>query len=468
MSTLSTSPVADGLVGQSQATSRTDSLPAMIVTGGFASTLVLWSAWFVTHLPWLALSEQFAKPVTIGCWAIALAWAGWRAGKARGMVVGAGSGVIAAVVGLLILGSKLTETASPTAMDSANVRPNAALMAAGFIGLGAVLGGIAGAIGGAIAGSRTRSMGLPTFAIVATCAVAPLVFIGGLVTSTNSGMAVPDWPNTFGSNMFLYPLGPRVPADIFFEHSHRLFGTLVGLTSLVLMIWTLRSREHRDLRPWVIGLFAFIVLQGVLGGLRVLKGSVIAEEDNRWLSMLHGIKGQLAFALTVTVAVLLIPAFRATKAMLDATPHEHARKLRFLATATLHSTILQLVLGALYRHLRHEHVLWTHAAFALIVATFGLMAGFVAAGMKSENEQPAVRGASLLPTLRSIGVALVVVVGLQFVLGWATFFFARGGVQAANEAQALLRTAHQANGAAMLALITALFIMARAMSPKRA
>jgi hypothetical protein len=88
--------------------------------------------------------------------------------------------------------------------------------------------------------------------------------------------------------------------------------------------------------------------------------------------------------------------------------------------------------------------------------------------MKGENEQTAVRGASLLPTLRGIGIALVVVVGLQFVLGWATFFFARGGVQAANEAQALLRTAHQANGAAMLALLTALFIMARAMSPKRA
>jgi cytochrome c oxidase assembly protein subunit 15 len=457
-----------------------DSLAGVIVTGGFASTLVLWSAWFVTHLPWLALSEQIAKPMTLGCWELALLWVGWRAGKPRGTIAGAGSGVIAAIVGLLILGSKLTETADPTAMGESSVRPNAAMMAAGFVGLGAGLGAVMGGLGGLLAGPRVRAMGLPTFAIVAVCAIAPLVFIGGLVTSTNSGMAVPDWPNTFGSNMFLYPLGPRVPADIFFEHSHRLFGTLVGLTTMVLMVWTLRSTEHRSVRPWVVGLFAFIVLQGVLGGLRVLQGSADAGEDNRWLSMLHGIKGQLAFALTVTVAVFLVPAYQAARAALAAPQHEHARRLRFLATAAMHSTILQLVLGAMYRHLRHDHVLWTHAAFALIVATFGLMAGFVASSMRmsfptstaasaalsSDAREP--RGASLLPTVRSLGIALVVVVGLQFVLGWGTFLFGGRGIQAGNEAQALLRTAHQANGAAMLALLTALFLMGRVMAPKKA
>ena len=68
----------------------------------------------------------------------------------------------------------------------------------------------------------------------AVVAVAPLLFVGGLVTSTNSGMAVPDWPNTFGSNMFLYPLGPRAQPDVYLEHSHRLFGTLVGLATLKL------------------------------------------------------------------------------------------------------------------------------------------------------------------------------------------------------------------------------------------
>ncbi len=447
---------------------------AAIVTGGFASTLVLWSAWFVTHLPWLKLDEQVALPITLLCWALALTWTGWRTGSTRGAVVGAGAGLIAACAGLLILGSKLTTSANATAMDGASVRPNALMMAAGFLALGIGLGAICGAVGGLLAGTRQRAMTLATFAIVAVCAIAPLVFIGGLVTSTNSGMAVPDWPNTFGTNMFLYPLGPRVSPDIFFEHSHRLFGTLVGLTTLVLLIWTLRSREHRSVRPWVIGLFALIVAQGILGGLRVQLGSAEAASDNRWLSMLHGIKGQLVFALAVVVAVLLVPAYRATVAMMhSSTPLSDARKLRFFATAAFHSTILQLVFGALYRHTRSDHALWTHAAFAIIVATFALLAGFAASNLgktdNQEGEDAGLRaGTSMVSIMQRIGIALVVVVGLQFTLGWATFLIGGRTLQAASPAQALLRTAHQANGAAMLGLLTALFLMARVMSPKRA
>ena len=76
---------------------------------------------------------------------------------------------------------------------------------------------------------------LHRFAAFVVAATAILIFAGGLVTSTGSGLSVPDWPNTFGTNMFLYPLGPRAAPDVFLEHSHRLFGTLVGLSAIAMV-----------------------------------------------------------------------------------------------------------------------------------------------------------------------------------------------------------------------------------------
>src|SRR5262249_17734296 len=154
----------------------------------------------------------------------------------------------------------------------------------------------------------------------AAASVAPLVFIGGLVTSTNSGMAVPDWPNTYGSNMFLYPLGPRVRPDVFFEHAHRLFGTLVGLTTLVLMVWTLIAERGVGVRRPAIAAFVLVCLQGVLGGIRVRMGSADPEQDNRALAMLHGVLAQLTFGVVVACAVFLSPAYAQAPAGIDPIP----------------------------------------------------------------------------------------------------------------------------------------------------
>src|SRR5436305_12713818 len=61
----------------------------------------------------------------------------------------------------------------------------------------------------------------------------PLLLVGGSVTVYRVGMAVPDWPTTFGINMFLYDF-VNAPWGVYLEHSHRLFGAAVGLTCVVL------------------------------------------------------------------------------------------------------------------------------------------------------------------------------------------------------------------------------------------
>src|ERR1051326_6889188 len=73
-------------------------------------------------------------------------------------------------------------------------------------------------------------------ALLLTCATFPLLFVGGLVTSLGAGLAVPDWPTTFGYNMFLYPWSKMI-GGIFYEHSHRLIASSVGLITIALA-WT--------------------------------------------------------------------------------------------------------------------------------------------------------------------------------------------------------------------------------------
>src|SRR5262245_5747463 len=80
-------------------------------------------------------------------------------------------------------------------------------------------------------------------AVVLACATLPLLFIGGLVTSKGAGLAVPDWPTTFGYNMFLYPWSKMV-GNIFYEHSHRLIASGVGLLTIALA-WVFWFQEPR-------------------------------------------------------------------------------------------------------------------------------------------------------------------------------------------------------------------------------
>src|SRR3982751_5919345 len=94
-----------------------------------------------------------------------------------------------------------------------------------------------------------------------------LVVFGGLVTNTGAALAVPDWPSTFGHNMFLFPWSGMV-GGVFYEHSHRLLGALVGLLTVALAV-TLWPRGGR-LRLLGLVALAAVIAQGVVGGLRVV------------------------------------------------------------------------------------------------------------------------------------------------------------------------------------------------------
>jgi len=427
-------------------------LLAPALSYGFAIAAAIWVAWFITHLPWLALDERARLPAVLLVWVAAACAVGANYG-AGGWRVGAAAGLVSSLVGLLVLGSRLAQP--PEAGDvSAGLKPGAGQIALGFIALGVAVGAIGGAAGSLARGLRTPASEpdwLARFALVACFAAAPLLFVGGLVTSTNSGMAVPDWPNSYGSNMFLYPLGSWTSPDRYLEHSHRLFGSLVGLTTTVLTIWS----WARERRAWVKSLalvaLAVVVTQGVLGGLRVLANSPGA-------GMVHGVLAQLTLALLVSLAVVLAPTWRSAGP--DQEPAPLLRRLRLFSTGLLHASILQLVFGAAYRHFRDSHSLWAHIGFSLVVVILAMGAGFLAVATAGEH-------GGIGRSIRRLGRAVLVVVLLQFLLGWLALLAGGTSREAPGPAQALIRTVHQANGALLLALATALFLWTRRLVASR-
>jgi len=424
------------------------SLIGPVLTGGFFAAVVLWVTWFITHLPWLQVPEHISLPILLGVWLVALTFAAGRAAAAAHrstLAIGAMVGLASAIPILPLLGTKTSELANAADPSVVNVRPDAWMIALGFLGAGTALGVIGGVVRSMLPASKVESRDwLPHFALVAIASVAPLLFVGGLVTSTSSGMAVPDWPNTFGSNMFLYPLGPRAAAPIYLEHSHRLFGTLAGFTTLVLMIGVLTSRRSGWEKALVVGIFSLVCVQGILGGTRV-------NLDSRLMAMIHGVLAQLIFGLLAALATYMSAAY----AQAGDLTSPSGRKFRMLATAALHTMVLQLVMGAFYRHFRHIHVLYTHIALSLVVVIACTAGAFVAIAIANARSGATGR------TLGHLGRATIVVVFLQFLLGWAAFLAAGSGPSAGTPWEAIDRTAHQANGALLLLLVAANFVLAR-------
>jgi len=166
-------------------------------------------------------------------------------------------------------------------------------------------------------------------ALTTVVATFVLILFGGLVTNTGAALAVPDWPTTFGHNMFLYPWSQMI-GGIFYEHSHRLLGAVLGLLTLALAaaLW----REGGHLRALGIVAVAAVVVQGVLGGLRV----VLLKET---LAIVHGCLAQAFFGLAVAVFVFVPIVTARLRRTDDAVAAPVARVLVVLLG-------VQLVLGA--------------------------------------------------------------------------------------------------------------------------
>lgn len=174
--------------------------------------------------------------------------------------------------------------------------------------------------------------------LVSTATVFLLV-AGGLVTSTGSGLAVPDWPTTYGWSMFMFPLKNMV-GGIFYEHTHRLIASAVGLLTIILAVWVWLEEPRRWLRRLALVALGAIVLQGLLGGITVLFFLPDA------ISIAHAGLAQIFFCLTVSLSLF-------TSAGWLATPREgwiDDGRLRRVATVTTALVYVQILIGASVRH----------------------------------------------------------------------------------------------------------------------
>jgi cytochrome c oxidase assembly protein subunit 15 len=238
--------------------------------------------------------------------------------------------------------------------------------------------------------TQTNNYWLKRFAVFTALAAFVLVCVGGLVTSYGAGLAVPDWPNTYGYNMFFFPISKWV-GGVFFEHTHRLAASLVGFLTTILAFWLFGHKSRRWLRwmggifilagavlsvvfpshaaeilllsglglaafaigffwpncepsaKWlcVLGLTAFaaVVTQGVLGGLRV-------TQLNAQLGIFHATLAQIFFLLLCAIALFQTEFWKGLP--VHAGTDDHHFRLFFTVTTGL--VLAQLILGATMRH----------------------------------------------------------------------------------------------------------------------
>jgi len=161
-----------------------------------------------------------------------------------------------------------------------------------------------------------------------------LIFVGAMVKSTESGLAVPDWPLSYG--MFF----PPMVGGVFYEHGHRMAATFVGFLMLCLAIW-LRIAEPRR---WVYTLgycaLGAVILQGILGGITVIYFLPTP------VSVAHGILAQLFFILTIIIAYS--QSVQRRKREYKRT--ESHRLFLKITVAWILVIFIQLILGAIMRH----------------------------------------------------------------------------------------------------------------------
>jgi heme a synthase len=238
--------------------------------------------------------------------------------------------------------------------------------------------------------TQTNNNWLKRYAVLTALATFVLVCVGGLVTSHGAGLAVPDWPNTYGYNLFFFPISKWV-GGIFFEHVHRLDASLVGFLTTVLALWLYGYKSRRLLRwsgavfmaagaafslifpahakesllltgvglagfvashfwpkcepapKWlrVLGITAFVavVVQGILGGLRV-------TELKDQLGIFHATLAQLFFLLICSIALFQTNFWQRLPIQEDADRHH----FRQFFTVTTFLILAQLILGATMRH----------------------------------------------------------------------------------------------------------------------
>ncbi len=300
-------------------------------------------------------------------------------------------------------------------------------------------------------------------ALVLACATFPLLWVGGLVTTTDAGMAVPDWPNTYGYNLFLYPWQTWLsgPWDLFIEHGHRLLASTVGMLTIALLVSLLRTEHRRWMKGLGFAALGLVIFQGVLGGMRVLF-------DERTLAMLHGCTGPMFFALALAMV-----AFTSRTWVENASPSPvaGAGPIRLLAVVTAVFAYLQIMVGAVVRHVPIDA---QPATFMLAVKSHLFLAAILALHIALLTWFVQSRAHRVWP-LNRLSLVLAGLLLLQIVLGagtwivkfavptWAASWISMQAVavQQGGWTQTHVVTAHVATGSLILGVAVALAIYAQ-------
>ncbi len=264
-----------------------------------------------------------------------------------------------------------------------------------------------------------------------------LIFAGAMVTSTGSGLAVPDWPNTYGEFMFTFPLSKMV-GGIFYEHGHRLIASTVGLLTIIQAVWLQRREPRRYVRVlgWIA--LAAVIVQGLLGGLTVLLLLPPA------ISIAHAGLAEIFFCLTVSIA-FFTSRFHAGLERTDNAPVGPTTMLFGLV-------YLQILAGALMRHLGAGLAIPDFPlSFGRLVPEFVSTAIAVNYAHRLGAVLVAVAAAIVIARTRNWLLALLVIV--QILLGASTVWSGK---------QPHITSLHVVTGAATLALSLILMLKARA------
>jgi heme a synthase len=288
------------------------------------------------------------------------------------------------------------------------------------------------------------------WAALVSCLTFPLIWLGGLVTTHDAGMAVPDWPGTFGYNMFLYPWTTWLfgPFDLLVEHGHRLLASLVGLIAIVLCFIARKHETRRfgRIACWV--LLLAIISQGILGGVRVLL-------DARIVALIHGCCGPLVFALACGIVIINSRDWRTAPKSIQ------SNAFRWTLRILLVLTIVQLIMGA---HLRHALPQWKPSLFLSFVHTHLLVATLITGmifAVFCTVISPKFRGVTGLigPATWLVGLVVVqVCLGLgtwisSYALPWQELneFFAQYTIDGRGFVETMIINGHQATGSLLIA-----------------
>lgn len=278
---------------------------------------------------------------------------------------------------------------------------------------------------------ESSNTGIRRFAALTAALTLVLILAGGFVTTTRTGDTIPEWPKSWGRMSVGWPV----------EWSHRAVAGVVGICVLTLAVWLHRS-EHRS---WVrqCGWFALgaVVLQALIGGFRIYTLAPVP------VAIVHACFGQLVFCAMVAVALFVSRIWTATPA------DESTFAARHVGAAATFFAFLQLVAGAVTRH--------TGAGLVVHLVGAGVVLLFVTLFASRLLLSPLKRGARLLAAI----------LGVQLLLGLATWAITSGGFVRSHESplfSILTISAHVAVGAALLATSLGMTLMCHRGSEARA